>query len=304
MQTGPVKTDEYLRELIDYKDASFPLEVWKDEYGTFMDYTMNCHWHNAFEFGLLTEGSLDFYTGETCQRLTKGDCIFVNSNVLHMAKQTSLGENAIMIGVGFPAALFPSGNAFYKYFQSVIRMPLEGFRIEGDSSHGLKISQAIKDICALPVTDYGYELQCLSRVSRLWLHILDYISEGNHSFVIKDTPHHHGDTVKKMISYIQEHFSENIAIQDLTEYTHVSRSECFRSFHRYTGKKPMEYINEYRLILAAGLLKETELSISEIGSSCGFCSSSYFGKLFKEKYGVTPLGYRKEGCTNVYSRYM
>lgn len=40
----------------------------------------------------------------------------------------------------------------------------------------------------------------------------------------------------------------------------------------------MEYINEYRLIQAADLLKETSLSVSEIGSSCGFGSSSYLGR--------------------------
>lgn len=293
MQTGPVKTDEHLREIIDYKDASFPLDIWKDVYGSFMDRTLNCHWHNAFEFGILTEGNLDFYTGETCLKLTKGDCIFVNSNVLHMAKQTSLRENAVMIGVGFPATLFPGGNAFHKYFQSVIRMPIEGFRIETANSYYPKISQTIRDICGLQERDYGFELRCFSLVSQLWLYTLDYISEETHSFVIKAAAHHHSNTVKKMIAYIQEHFSENITIRDLTNYTHVSRSECFRSFHRYTGKKPMEYINEYRLIQAANLLKETNLSISEIGNSCGFCSSSYFGKLFKEKYGVTPLGYRK-----------
>ena len=100
--------------------------------------------------------------------------------------------------------------------------------------------------------------------------------------------------VKQMISYIQEHFADNITIQALTEHAHVSRSECFRSFRRYTGKKPMEYINEYRLLQAAGLLRDTNLSISEVGSSCGFGSSSYFGKLFRKKYGVTPLEYRKE----------
>lgn len=293
MQTGPVKTDEHLREIIDYKDASFPLDVWEDVYGTFMDYTLNCHWHDAFEFGILLDGNLDFYTGETCLKLTKGDCIFVNSNILHMAKQTDPRENAVMIGIAFPATLFPIGNAFQKYFQSVIQMPFDGFRIGTDSSHYLKISQAIKDICGLQETDYGYELQCFGLISQLWIHTLGYIAEKNHSFVIKGTPRHHSDTVKKMISYIQEHFSDNITIGDLTEHAHVSRSECFRAFHRYTGKKPMEYINEYRLLQAAGLLRDTSLSVSEIGSSCGFGSSSYFGKLFKEKYRVTPLEYRK-----------
>ena len=52
---------------------------------------------------------------------------------------------------------------------------------------------------------------------------------------------------------------------------------------------------------AADLLKETSLSVSEIGSSCGFGSSSYFGKLFKEKYGVSPLGYRQGSACAVLS---
>ena len=293
MQTGPVKTDEHLRELIDYKDISFPLETWSDDYGTFLEYTMNCHWHNSFEFGLLVEGSLDFYTGETCLRMGKGDCVFVNANVLHMARQIYPEENAVLIGVGFPPSLFPGGGVFQKYFQPVLKMPLQGFCIEAASPSGRKMAQILQGICKLKDEESGYELRCLGLVSELWLTTLEYISGENRAFVTGEAKHRHGDVVKRMISYIQEHFADNIAIRDLTEYAHVSRSECFRSFHRYTGKKPMEYINEYRLIQAAGLLKESDLSVAEIGSACGFGSSSYFGKLFKEKYGVPPLGYRQ-----------
>lgn len=293
MQNGPVKTDEHLREIIDYKDISFPLETWLDNYGAFLDYTMNCHWHNSFEFGLLVEGSLDFYTGETCLRLEKGDGIFVNANVLHMARQVGTGKDAVLIGVGFPPSLFPGGGVFQKYFQPVLKMPLQGFRVEADTPFGRDMAGILRELCALKDEEAGYELRCFGLVSRLWLDTLDYISGENHAFVIKEAQHRHGNVVKQMISYIQEHYGDPIAIQDLTEHAHVSRSECFRAFHRYTGKKPMEYINEYRLIQAAGLLKESDLSVAEIGSACGFGSSSYFGKLFKEKYGVPPLGYRQ-----------
>lgn len=293
MQTSPVKTDEHLRELIDYKDISFPLDICADDYGTFLDGTLNCHWHDTLELGTVVKGSLIFYMDETSLKLEKGDCIFVNSNVLHMAKQADSPENAMMLVASFPPSLFPKGNIFYKYFQPVMQMPLQGFRINGSGSHGIKISKMLADLCGLSDEAHGYELQCLSLLSQIWLEVLDYISEKDHHFMIKETPHRHGDTVKQMISYIQEHFSDNITIGDLTEHAHVSRSECFRAFHRYTGKKPMEYINEYRLLQAAGLLRDTSLSVSEIGSSCGFGSSSYFGKLFKEKYRVTPLEYRK-----------
>ena len=133
-----------------------------------------------------------------------------------------------------------------------MNMQLQGFCTEASDLHGINIARFIEDICRIPDDVYGYELQALSLSSRLWLETLAYISEKNHSFLIKETPPHHGAMVRQMISYIQEHFAESITIRDLTEHAHVSRSECFRSFHRYTGKKPMEYINEYRLLQAAG----------------------------------------------------
>ncbi|HPJ00729.1 MAG TPA: helix-turn-helix transcriptional regulator [Enterococcus sp.] len=80
----------------------------------------------------------------------------------------------------------------------------------------------------------------------------------------------------------------------------VSRSECFRCFKKFTNKKPMEYINEYRLFQASKLLKLTPLSIEEITKKCGFSTSSYFGKQFKEVYGVTPLHYRKNNKLKTY----
>ncbi len=293
MQVRTIKTDEHLRELIEYKDLSFPIEICTDDYSTFLDHTMNCHWHNSFEFGTMVEGRLDFYTGETCLRMEKGDSVFVNANVLHMARQVDPGENTLMVGVVFPPSLFPGGGVFQKYFQPVLKMPLQGFCVKADSPVGRNMERTLVELCGLRDEEAGYELRCLSLISRLWLDTLEYLSGENHDFVMGETGRRHGDVVKQMISYIQEHYAEPVAIRDLTEHAHISRSECFRSFRRYTGKKPMEYINEYRLIQAADLLKETSLSVSEIGSACGFGSSSYFGKLFKEKYGVSPLGYRQ-----------
>ncbi len=289
----PVKTDEHLRELIDYKDISFPLETWRDDYSTFPDYTLNCHWHDAFEFGTVITGSLDFYMDEVCVKLQKGDTIFINSNVLHMAKQTCAQEPVIMIGTGFPPSIFPEGCILEKYFEPVIKAPFQGFRLKSTDVRGKRFAEIIGELCQLQDETYGSELWSLSLLSQLWLETLACISEKSISLVRQEALPRHGAIVKQMISYIQEHFADPITIQDLTEYAHISRSECFRSFHRYTGKKPVEYINEYRLRQAAGLLKGTSLTVSEIGASCGFGSSSYFGKLFREKYKASPLEYRK-----------
>lgn len=58
--------------------------------------------------------------------------------------------------------------------------------------------------------------------------------------------------------------------------------------------KPIEYLNDYRLQIAAQMLRETEKSIEDISAECGFASASFFGKMFKEKYEKTPLQFRKK----------
>lgn len=54
----------------------------------------------------------------------------------------------------------------------------------------------------------------------------------------------------------------------------------------------LEYVLEYRLNTAKQLLDDTKMSITDISYHCGFSSNAYFGKIFREKYGMTPLQYR------------
>ena len=53
------------------------------------------------------------------------------------------------------------------------------------------------------------------------------------------------------------------------------------------------YLNDYRLTLAAKSLLETHKAVLEIASECGFENLSYFNRIFKKKYGITPREYRQ-----------
>lgn len=72
-----------------------------------------------------------------------------------------------------------------------------------------------------------------------------------------------------------------------------SRSQCFLRFKQYTGVSPVTYINDYRFAKAASLAGSTACNVTEICFACGFSDTSYFVKLFREKYGVPPLQYKK-----------
>lgn len=60
------------------------------------------------------------------------------------------------------------------------------------------------------------------------------------------------------------------------------------------GMTVNQYVHSHRLKQATSLLGNSDLNISEIVIKVGLSSKSYFSKIFKDTYGVTPTGYRKK----------
>lgn len=296
MELRRIEVDDNLREPVYFKDGSFPVGIWTDVYSTLMDHTLNCHWHDVFEFGVMLSGKLDYYMNGTHIRLQNGDCVFINSNTIHMATQCEDCKDAIMFTLAFPPSLFTLGtnsSVYQKYFRPIIGSPIKGFKIDSSTPNGKIIVEMLKQVYSLSDAEYGYELRCLGLLCQVWNSTMQYISEHGNSFVEANRKHKDEEKAKDVLTYIHEHYTESISIHDITTHIGISRSECFRCVRRFANKKPVEYINEYRLALAAKMLKETNFTVSEIGTACGFSSSSYFGKLFKEKYSLTPFSYRQ-----------
>lgn len=80
----------------------------------------------------------------------------------------------------------------------------------------------------------------------------------------------------------------------LAEYIFMSKSQLNRKVKAMTGMNTAAYIKQSRLSHAQVLLRDPEKSIGDIVLMCGFESASYFTKLFKEKFGMTPSDYKKE----------
>ena len=95
-----------------------------------------------------------------------------------------------------------------------------------------------------------------------------------------------------MISYIQTH-RYKVDRKELSEALHYNGNYIGEVFVSHTGMKLAEYIRSSCLQEAAGLLLNTEMSMTEIISSLHYENRTTFYRLFKERYGITPLQYRK-----------
>ena len=138
------------------------------------------------------------------------------------------------------------------------------------------------------------ELLVRNALSRAWGILAEQGRPESGIYAERSTDGKYEQRVKKILEYIEGHYADYITIEDMARQVNISRTECFRCFQRITGQTPLEYLTFYRLGQAAYKLRNTDSSITEICISSGFSQPSYFGKKFREYYGVSPLKYRKQ----------
>ena len=93
--------------------------------------------------------------------------------------------------------------------------------------------------------------------------------------------------------YIEEHYREG-SLSELAEELHYDFYTLSRMIRRLTGKNYTELVQNKRLTQAAYLLETTGLSVADIGERVGYENMSYFHRIFKERYGISPKKYRVE----------
>ncbi|MBO5453570.1 MAG: response regulator [Clostridia bacterium] len=100
------------------------------------------------------------------------------------------------------------------------------------------------------------------------------------------------NSIDKAISYINEHFTEDITREHIANFLEMNPEYFSRFFKKHTGKKMVDYVNELRIGYAKRLLSETDMKIYEVCTKCCYKSMHYFLALFKQYTNMTPNEYR------------
>lgn len=98
--------------------------------------------------------------------------------------------------------------------------------------------------------------------------------------------------VSQAIFLLQQQLHGSVDIESLAERFPISYSKFRKTFKRHTGKSPNQYHLDLRLDKAEELLRNTNLSVKEIGYHTGFDSPYYFSRIFKTKFGLSPKHFR------------
>ena len=100
-------------------------------------------------------------------------------------------------------------------------------------------------------------------------------------------------SIDNTLSYLHDHMSEQLSLQDMVQHSGLSKSHFLRLFKEQTGHSPMDYFIQLKMQQACMLLAFRQDSISQIGMELGYRDPYYFSRAFRKVIGMSPTQYRR-----------
>ena len=305
--------------------VELPVGLHKVEYPEGTDVIFYLHWHREFEFLVLTKGNIIFAIEEREYELHVGDCVFVNSNLLHSAKTVD-GHACSFFAIVFSYEVLEDDihSAFAKkYIRPVLsgKYLLAEYLPEDTASKGVILmpgQKGIKEIDEFPMrfqnegfSVFSWEQEIvflLSRISQCPEHELEPYELLVKSSLLSvwNLMYHHGrknhgnqneetgvsERLAPVVKYMKENYAYEVTLAELAQLIPMSEGQFCRVFKQYMKMSPMQYLMRYRILQSCHLLQETDKKIGEIANLAGFNNISYFNKVFLKTIGCTPKEYR------------
>lgn len=253
------------------------------------------HWHPELEINYVYEGSARYHIDYDFFNSTAGDIILIRPNGMHSIHPIANEEHSTdtflfhldMIGYSIVDQvslryLQPLQNSTYKFIQ----------RIQPHMSGYDEIKYVLFDVFRL-ARDEGrhFEVLLKARLNEL-IYLLFF-----HRYVVRkmtDDTYRKNEKLRKLIDYINNHYSEDLPISLLAKKMSYSKTHFMSVFKQQTGSSCTEFIIHVRLHKASDALVNTRKSIIDIASQVGFNNLSNFNRQFKNYYQMTPSQYRKK----------
>lgn len=249
------------------------------------------HYHLETELTLVQRGAGTRFVADHIESFESGDLVLIGSNVPHYWHVR--GESA---GLAVQWH-FPLQHGIWGFCEAA---PLHG--LAESARRGLHLGGAT----AAAVRRLIEQIPALAGLSRLvaFLKLLSALADAPardvrplaaRAFSLSGTDEQQ-EAVRRAVSYIIAHFREQVRLPELLGLTGMSRATFARQFHRHAGKSFSTFLNQVRLQAVCRALRDSTEPISSIALGNGFNQLSFFNRLFRREFGVSPSTYRAKSC--------
>ncbi|WP_248924376.1 helix-turn-helix domain-containing protein [Paenibacillus hamazuiensis] len=253
------------------------------------------HTHDAIEISYVTEGTGFQFINDSVVSVRRGDIFLLPIGTSHVYRPPS-PEKTRTLGVincvfrlealantpDFP----PPGSVLHDAIFSPHQMQLPYFHHYDKDSLFTELFHSI-------LTEYRQRQACYEVVVQgLFMQI---IAALHRSTLTPSAAERGNDKILDAIHFIKRHFHEDITLKQVAEHAYLSVSHLQRLLKQTTGVSFTSYVQHLRVQKCCELLKSSTMTVQQIAGAVGYQDMKFFHSLFRERTGMTPQEYRKNG---------
>ena len=268
--------------------TTIPFAIYK-AYCNYENKKVISHQHREIELISITEGEADFYIDTQLYKLKKGDVLIIPPYSIHRVETSS------DVITSYSCICFDLSLIWDEEIKTGLTSHTISVKqlINNDCDCAEQLQKLIEDSCsACEDGASGWELEAIGSMS-----IIFGLLKKNGYFFSTLQNKNENTFAQEVFDYIANNYGSHITSTDIAVNLYMNNSYFCRLFKKTFGSCFSDYLLSYRLEKAKAYLNTTNLGITEIAFRCGFNGCSYFGKAFRERFGTSPLAYRKN-CTN------
>ena len=241
------------------------------------------HWHQRAEFAYILEGECTITVGKEPHLCKPGDLIVVHSGEIHSF--LTHGECDIYVCTFDPQLLYRFLPEI-KFVQSYI--PRQALEDAGIAAEITSLFREIEQEQTRQETCYDMIAQAdIIRMYSLLVRHFEKETLPERKILAKFSE------FQAVLQYITENYAENITLKSIADQLNYTPSYVSKLFVTYTGVNFKNYLDSFRIRHAIKQVKNTDLTIADIASNCGYNNIRTFNNAFRRITGISPSEMRK-----------
>lgn len=258
------------------------------------------HRHNYVEVLYVCEGELINVIDGKQVTIRKGELLFLNQFTRHEilpAGENDIAINFMILPEFFDVAYSMAGsnNVLADFVVNVLRRDEErGEYLHFKVSEVLQIQNLLENMIYSLVTGKGED----NRINQTTMGLIFLYLLNSVQYVEMRVPNQYENMISmSTLKYIEEKY-RTATLTELCSQLHLPMHILSKMIKKTTGFNFKELLQRKRLSKAVELMCDTDLPISDIIAAVGYENNSYFHRVFKERYHMTPRSFRIENRKN------
>ena len=253
--------------------------------------------HDYFEVLYMKSGSATYRVQNRDVRVNQGDLFIIGSQLFH-GIQEYLTPTVRAVVLYFHPSLILGDNATSEGAEYLMPFEIQ----DGAFPHAIPASTGIPAQALALIRRMNEEKTSRSPLAQLTLKtylkmilvlLMNYYAGNRTTTNAIVQKNRDLKRLQPLFEYVDQHYVENISVEQAAALLHMSKSHFMRFFRAVTGRAFVSHLNHFRIGRAQHLLATTHLTIAAISQEVGFCDQSYFGVVFRRIVGTTPRHYRE-----------